>query len=209
MESSDLWERSVFGPTEDRGLDGVLEPFQRDGVEALPLEDRLRALAAPGACSEVEDLDPRSACPSAWRRRGDTRRERCGGAGAAFPSHSGALRRQLAGSSQALATPRLAGAPARTRTWDARFRKPTLYPLSYGGAGGEASESRGASRNGRAERPTWKCVGGWTRGADPLRRRPFRRKLSHHSGRPPRAFRPRPGRDWPIDEPGVGEAWVA
>ena len=26
-----------------------------------------------------------------------------------------------------------AGAPERTRTSDARFRKPTLYPLSYGG----------------------------------------------------------------------------
>jgi hypothetical protein len=26
-----------------------------------------------------------------------------------------------------------AGAPGRTRTCDARFRKPTLYPLSYGG----------------------------------------------------------------------------
>lgn len=25
------------------------------------------------------------------------------------------------------------GAPERTRTSDARFRKPTLYPLSYGG----------------------------------------------------------------------------
>ncbi len=25
------------------------------------------------------------------------------------------------------------GAPGRTRTADARFRKPTLYPLSYGG----------------------------------------------------------------------------
>ncbi len=27
------------------------------------------------------------------------------------------------------------GAPGRTRTCDARFRKPTLYPLSYGGGG--------------------------------------------------------------------------
>ena len=26
------------------------------------------------------------------------------------------------------------GAPEWTRTTDARFRKPTLYPLSYGGA---------------------------------------------------------------------------
>jgi hypothetical protein len=26
------------------------------------------------------------------------------------------------------------GAPGRTRTCDARFRKPTLYPLSYGGS---------------------------------------------------------------------------
>jgi hypothetical protein len=25
------------------------------------------------------------------------------------------------------------GAPGRSRTCDARFRKPTLYPLSYGG----------------------------------------------------------------------------
>ena len=31
------------------------------------------------------------------------------------------------------------GAPARTRTWDARFRKPTLYPLSYGGVGATLS----------------------------------------------------------------------
>ncbi len=29
----------------------------------------------------------------------------------------------------------LVGAPGRTRTCDARFRKPTLYPLSYGGSG--------------------------------------------------------------------------
>jgi hypothetical protein len=29
---------------------------------------------------------------------------------------------------------RFPGAPGRTRTCDARFRKPTLYPLSYGGA---------------------------------------------------------------------------
>jgi hypothetical protein len=29
----------------------------------------------------------------------------------------------------------LAGAPGRIRTCDARFRKPTLYPLSYGGPG--------------------------------------------------------------------------
>ena len=29
--------------------------------------------------------------------------------------------------------PEYAGAPERTRTSDARFRKPTLYPLSYGG----------------------------------------------------------------------------
>ena len=28
----------------------------------------------------------------------------------------------------------LVGAPGRTRTCDARFRKPTLYPLSYGGS---------------------------------------------------------------------------
>jgi hypothetical protein len=27
------------------------------------------------------------------------------------------------------------GAPGRTRTYDARFRKPTLYPLSYEGLG--------------------------------------------------------------------------
>jgi hypothetical protein len=27
----------------------------------------------------------------------------------------------------------MVGAPGRTRTCDARFRKPTLYPLSYGG----------------------------------------------------------------------------
>jgi hypothetical protein len=29
--------------------------------------------------------------------------------------------------------PDITGAPGRTRTCDARFRKPTLYPLSYGG----------------------------------------------------------------------------
>ena len=28
------------------------------------------------------------------------------------------------------------GAPGRNRTCDARFRKPTLYPLSYGGGDG-------------------------------------------------------------------------
>jgi hypothetical protein len=28
------------------------------------------------------------------------------------------------------------GAPGRIRTCDARFRKPTLYPLSYGGGAG-------------------------------------------------------------------------
>ena len=30
-------------------------------------------------------------------------------------------------------TSHLLGAPGRIRTCDARFRKPTLYPLSYGG----------------------------------------------------------------------------
>ncbi len=35
------------------------------------------------------------------------------------------------------------GAPGRTRTSDAWFRKPTLYPLSYGGAGAECIEGRG------------------------------------------------------------------
>ena len=30
-------------------------------------------------------------------------------------------------------TAELHGAPGTTRTCDARFRKPTLYPLSYGG----------------------------------------------------------------------------
>ena len=32
----------------------------------------------------------------------------------------------------ALVRPVLPGAPGRIRTCDARFRKPTLYPLSYG-----------------------------------------------------------------------------
>gem|GEM_PF-3822125 len=34
------------------------------------------------------------------------------------------------------------GAPGRTRTCDARFRKPTLYPLSYGGARGRPDAER-------------------------------------------------------------------
>ena len=34
------------------------------------------------------------------------------------------------------------GAPGRTRTSDAWFRKPTLYPLSYGGAAGDCIEGR-------------------------------------------------------------------
>jgi hypothetical protein len=33
-------------------------------------------------------------------------------------------------------------APGRTRTYDARFRKPTLYPLSYGGKLGIWSSAR-------------------------------------------------------------------
>ncbi len=35
------------------------------------------------------------------------------------------------------------GAPGRTRTSDARFRKPTLYPLSYGGAAWKVPEAWG------------------------------------------------------------------
>ena len=34
--------------------------------------------------------------------------------------------------------PLLPGAPGRIRTCGARFRKPLLYPLSYGGPGGRA-----------------------------------------------------------------------
>ena len=34
------------------------------------------------------------------------------------------------------------GAPERTRTSDARFRKPTLYPLSYGGGCGPSYHLR-------------------------------------------------------------------
>ncbi len=35
------------------------------------------------------------------------------------------------------------GAPGPTRTADTRFRKPLLYPLSYGGAEAERSERAG------------------------------------------------------------------
>ncbi len=40
----------------------------------------------------------------------------------------------------------IAGAPERTRTSDARFRKPTLYPLSYGGLMASASKSTTTGR---------------------------------------------------------------
>ena len=38
---------------------------------------------------------------------------------------------------------RAVSAPGRIRTCDARFRKPTLYPLSYGGGGQSATQSAG------------------------------------------------------------------
>lgn len=38
--------------------------------------------------------------------------------------------------------PATVGAPSRIRTCDARFRKPTLYPLSYEGLAPQASRSR-------------------------------------------------------------------
>src|SRR3954451_8820172 len=45
------------------------------------------------------------------------------------------------------------GAPGRIRTCDARFRKPTLYPLSYeGGAWREASPVLGPGSNPAAAR---------------------------------------------------------
>ncbi len=51
----------------------------------------------------------------------------------------------------------LPGAPGRTRTCDARFRKPTLYPLSYGGAevreDAHGLHTRCASSSTVAERP--------------------------------------------------------
>ena len=72
-----------------------------------------------------------TACPPsdrhyiAWpARQGRTRPHR---ARTASPSGAGA---------STVPTPpvsHLLGAPGRTRTCDARFRKPTLYPLSYGG----------------------------------------------------------------------------
>jgi hypothetical protein len=107
MESSGPWERSVFEPTEDLGLDSVLERFQRDGVEALPLEDRLRALAAPCTCSEVEDLDPRS--PARLRGEGAEIPDGNGVVVLVRPSHRMAER--FAGSSQAVASPPICWRP--------------------------------------------------------------------------------------------------
>src|SRR5215212_6484612 len=46
---------------------------------------------------------------------------------------------------------RLGGAPGRIRTYDSRFRKPMLYPLSY--EGGPANPSRSAGGPGRRGRP--------------------------------------------------------
>src|SRR5437764_10682956 len=43
----------------------------------------------------------------------------------------------------------LSGAPGRIRTCDARFRKPTLYPLSYGG--GKLERCRSTARFLKAE----------------------------------------------------------
>jgi hypothetical protein len=39
----------------------------------------------------------------------------------------------------------LGGAPGRTRTSDARFRKPTLYPLSYEGGDGAKPGAKSAA----------------------------------------------------------------
>ena len=44
------------------------------------------------------------------------------------------------------------GAPGRIRTCDARFRKPTLYPLSYEG-GGPVATGAGPAYS----LPTWLC----------------------------------------------------
>ena len=41
--------------------------------------------------------------------------------------------REFPAKSLVVGTTHRIGAPGRTRTYDARFRKPTLYPLSYGG----------------------------------------------------------------------------
>ncbi len=38
------------------------------------------------------------------------------------------------------------GAPGRIRTSDARFRKPTLYPLSYGGWSGDHDQRTALGR---------------------------------------------------------------
>ena len=54
----------------------------------------------------------------------------------------------------------LCGAPGRIRTCDARFRKPTLYPLSYGGLRCEAAEPTllSTSRPRHDYRPSSHCV---------------------------------------------------
>lgn len=41
-----------------------------------------------------------------------------------------------------MGSPATVGAPSRIRTCDARFRKPTLYPLSYEGLAPQASRSQ-------------------------------------------------------------------
>ncbi len=54
---------------------------------------------------------------------------------AAWTSYADRTKVRPAGNASRGQSAELIGAPGRTRTCDARFRKPTLCPLSYGGCG--------------------------------------------------------------------------
>ena len=85
-------------------------------------------------------------------RRGVTRRNE----GACWPGRRGAARRQKRWSGRQIGL-RLAGAPGRIRTCGTRFRKPMLYPLSYGGGCspelGAPAGTRPSSHGGRRRPP--------------------------------------------------------
>jgi hypothetical protein len=86
---------------------------------------------APVRCPNARSQDPAPHLPPEDCERAGTR------------VGTPAIQLREIGTIQAIPTPQ-AGAPGRIRTCDTRFRKPVLYPLSYGGAVSKCSERAGA-----------------------------------------------------------------